>query len=96
MNCAVAREPRQSEDALRREVSERLLGLLLMAQNSPAATDPVIDYLKQVQADGDLDAMIWFELISREVPHITLLLPDDEREHIEHYVRRWVLVPQGG
>ncbi|MFQ5876409.1 MAG: tetratricopeptide repeat protein [Acidobacteriota bacterium] len=71
-----------------------LLGVY-MDRDDEVRAEPALDRLVRVLEDDLLDSFILYEIGSRILPNIILTVPDEQREEMERYVAKYVVMPAG-
>jgi tetratricopeptide (TPR) repeat protein len=79
------------------EEKECLLNLMLTYEGfldeGTIEPDENLDRLIKILEDGYLNSFILYEIASRLNPHITLIQPEEVREHLREFIRKYVTVP---
>jgi tetratricopeptide (TPR) repeat protein len=75
------------------EERECLINFLATWLSKKQGTDAAADFVDRVQKAGLLGEFIVYELLARQLPDVTVTLPEAARARIEEYVKRFVLVP---
>lgn len=79
------------------EEEECLLNLIVgyetFRDGGQIEADENLDRLIKILEDGYLDAFILYEIASRLNPHITLIQPEEVRERLREFIRKYVIVP---
>jgi tetratricopeptide (TPR) repeat protein len=73
-----------------------LTGYLNQLEDDPGARDPALEKIKTIVEDGMVNQFVYYEIFSRLSGDAILLLPKEEREKMNAYVAKYVLVPKGG